>query len=74
VWYADIQRIVEKDAPYSAREKFSSRAVREMIREQPYFVKEDRRVMGMGEKQRRVMILDLTSVPEVLQRIADYLG
>lgn len=74
VWYADIQRIVEKEAPYSAREKFSSRAVREMIREQPYFVKEDRRTMGVGEKQRRVMILDLTCVPEVLQRIADYLG
>lgn len=54
------------------REIFSSRAIKEALREEPYFVKEDRTTMGTAATQRRVIVLRVTGddIPEVLQNIS----
>ena len=69
-------RQFDRSLTSSVRESFSANAIRELIREQDYYVeaKDNRRPMGMKGVQRRVMIFDLNQVPEVLQRIAEAAG
>ena len=69
-WYAEAFRQFSYQQPRN-QEPFSSSAIRELIREQPYFKKEDRERMGIRETIRRVMILDISRAPEVIKRIAD---
>ena len=69
-WYAEAFRQFSYQQPRN-QEPFSSSAIRELIREQPYFKKEDRERMGIRETIRRVMILDISQAPEVIKRIAD---
>lgn len=74
MWFTEIFRIFERETPYSSREKFSKRAVLEGMKEEKYFLKEDRVRIGMQETMRRVIAIDLTKAPEPLQNIASYLG
>lgn len=75
VWFAEIFRLFEKDMGYNnTKEKFSKRAVLEAMREEKYFIKEDRVKLGMSENIRRAIVLDLTKAPEVVQNIANFLG
>lgn len=74
VWFPEVYRLIERSFSISSGEKFSRHATREAIKEEPYFVGEDRKGLGMGEVQRRVLTLDLTKAPIPLQNIASYLG
>ena len=76
VWFPEVFRQFDRSLTSSVRESFSANAIRELIREQDYYVeaKDNRRPMGMKGVQRRVMIFDLNQVPEVLQRIAEAAG
>lgn len=69
VWFAEIFRILEKEN-VRGKDMFSKRAIIESLREEPYFIEEDRRKMGMSEIIRRVVILDLNTAPDIVQQIA----
>jgi len=73
VWFADIFRLFEKDGINNNRQKFSRNAMIALLREEDYFVKEDRVVMGMGENYRRCIVVDIDKVSDTLQSIAAFL-
>jgi 5S rRNA maturation endonuclease (ribonuclease M5) len=74
VWFAEIFRVFERETVSVNRNRFSKRAVLEAMREEPYFIKEDRIKLGMVDNVRRVIALDLSKSPEVINRIANCLG
>lgn len=71
IWFNGVIQIVLAERQEN-REVFSSRAIKEALREEPYFVREDRANMGIEGTQRRVIILRTVGddVPEVLQNIS----
>ena len=72
VWFTEVFRIVSSATRHDTAEPFSKRALLEAIREEPYFMEECRTRMGMGDHLRRVIKLDLTKTPEVLQNIGSF--
>ena len=73
VWFTEVYRLFETVVPYSDRDKFSKRAILEILKEEPYFVSDqDRAKMGMEGKVRRVLTFDLTKCPESLQNIVSF--
>ena len=71
VWFAEVFRLAEREEVRS-KDTFSKRAILEAIKEEPYFIKEDRVKMGMNENIRRVISLDMDKVPEVLKNIGAF--
>lgn len=74
VWFGEVYRLFEKDSNASIRERFTRRASLGMLREESYFIEETRHKMGVNENMRRVVVIDLTKAPEVVQNIANCLG
>lgn len=72
VWFAEIFRIVQREGRNT--DSFSKRAILESIREEDYFLTEERAPMGMSETIRRVIVLDLEHAPEVVHNIANCLN
>lgn len=70
VWFAEVFRLIQKEETRVAGSTFSKRAILDAIHEEDYFIEEDRVRMGINESPHRVMVLDLTKAPEVLQNIA----
>jgi hypothetical protein len=58
----------------TSMEKFSSKAISESLKEEPYFVSHGRTTLGIHETQRRVVTVDVTKAPVPLQNIANYLS
>jgi len=73
VWFSEVFRIVAKES--GNHNTFSRRAIFEAIKEEDYYLATpDRKPIGMSETVRRVITIDLTQAPEVLQNIANCLG
>ncbi len=72
IWFAEVFRISQKEGG-SHRDNFSKRAIAEGVRDEPYFLRDDRTKMGMNEIVRRCIVLDIESAPEVLKQIASFL-
>lgn len=73
VWFPEIFRIVQKEES-RLKDTFSKRAIMEALREEDYFLREDRIRMGIKEDLRRGIVLDLTKAPEIIQQIAGALS
>ena len=73
VWFAEVFRIVQKEE-IRGKDSFSKRAIMEALREEDYFMREDRSKLGVSEVVRRVFVLDLTKAPEIVCQIAEALG
>lgn len=73
VWYIEVFRLIDRALGHH-EEKFSASAIREAIREEPYYIESCRVGMGVNDVQRRVIALDLTKAPTALQNIGSYLG
>jgi 5S rRNA maturation endonuclease (ribonuclease M5) len=71
MWFEEIFNLVQRQNRGITRENFSNRAIREAIKEEPYFLEYTRREMGLNKSRRRVYILDLThpETPQSLQNI-----
>lgn len=74
VWFSEIFRQFEKEQGYG-KERFSKRAVLELLREEAYFIHEGRHTFGTSVGvQRRDIVIDLTKAPDVVKNIANALG
>lgn len=70
IWYPAVFKEVN-DRIKDSRQRFSKHAILRAIREEPYFVSEDRRVcMGMLQQRRCVLTLDLSKAPEPIRNLA----
>ncbi|HET8686530.1 MAG TPA: CHC2 zinc finger domain-containing protein [Methanosarcina sp.] len=69
VWYNYVYKAVADDQ--RGRFTFSKNAVLSAIREEPYFVSDDkRRQLGMDNTRPRVLTIDITQAPDVVKNIA----
>lgn len=69
IWYPAVFWVVQNE--FRGRFTFSKNAVKSAIREEPYYVCEDRKVpMGMDGARRLVLTLDLETCPDNIRNIA----
>lgn len=69
IWYPATFRVIADEA--RGKFPFSKNAVLSALREEPYFVTDDRKVsMGLDGTRRTVVTLDLTKAPDCLRNIA----
>lgn len=75
IWFREVFRIVQSNQKINtpSDERFTENAVRAAIRDEQWWLGEDREPMGVTETRRRVLIIDLTKAPEVIQNIANAL-
>jgi hypothetical protein len=71
IWFAPVFELINNENRNSLEERFSKNALKAEIREEPYYVGEDKRKMGLSNTKRRVLILDLDKAPETLQNIGE---
>lgn len=71
MWFAHIYRMVVDS--YSGRFPFSRNAILSALREEPYFVSDDRKLsLGLNSSSRRLVVtLDLTKASDTVKNIAD---
>jgi 5S rRNA maturation endonuclease (ribonuclease M5) len=73
LWYPAVFKAVN-DSIRDPRQKFSKHALIRSIKEEPYFIEEDRRVlMGLSQTRRSVMTLDLMKSPDHLKSAVGFL-
>jgi hypothetical protein len=71
VWFPAVYKAVVDDS--RGKFPFSKNAVISAIREEPYFVSDDRKVkMGMNGARRIVLTLDMDKAPDVIKNIGNY--
>lgn len=69
IWFPATYKIVQDEA--RGRFPFSKNAVLQALREEPYFLSDDKKVqMGMNGVRRIVVTLDLTKAPDSVKNIA----
>lgn len=69
LWFPALYKIVRDEE--RGRFPFSKMAVLSALREEPYFISDDRKItMGMDGVRRTVITLDLTIAPEIVKNIA----
>jgi 5S rRNA maturation endonuclease (ribonuclease M5) len=67
IWFDEVFQIVTEERRLSR--EFTDRAIRNAIKEEPYFIGQDRKPMGIKEARRRVMVLDLAVAPNTVKNI-----
>lgn len=75
IWFREVFRIVKDNQKLTvnSEERFSENAVRESLKDEEWYLGEDREPMGVSETRRRVCIIDLKRAPETIQNIANAL-
>ena len=76
IWFIDAWRICTSMRRDNTEEQFSRDAVRTALKEEPYYVTDTSRRMGVGRGTvRRVMVFDITdeNLPDSLRSIAEAL-
>lgn len=69
VWYPAIFKIIQDES--RGKFAFSKNAVLSALREEPYFLSDDKKVsMGLDGTRRTVVSLDLTKAPDCVRNIA----
>ena len=69
IWYPAIFKIIQDES--RGKFPFSKNAVLSALREEPYFVSDDKKItMGLDGTRRTVITLDLTKAPESVRNIA----
>lgn len=69
IWYPAVFKVVQDDS--RGKFPFSKNAVLSALREEPYFVSDDKKVsMGLDGTRRVVITLDLTKAPDSVRNIA----
>lgn len=69
IWYPPVFKVVQDEA--KGKFPFSKNAVLSALREEPYFVSDDKKVsMGIEGTRRTVITLDLTKAPDSIKNIA----
>ena len=68
VWFSEIFRIVKREDARNP-DPFSSRAIKASIIEEPYFVVESRKRVGLGNDIRRVLVFNFDKMPDSLKTI-----
>ena len=69
IWYSEVFRVVKDET--RGKFPFSKNAVLSAIKEEPYYISNDKKVsMGIDGTRRTVMSIDLTKAPESLRNIA----
>jgi hypothetical protein len=71
VWFAEVCRQVDA-VSRGAKEEFSKKAILEALREEDYFLGEDRKELGLHPVRRRVIVLDLDKAPFSIQNIGNF--
>lgn len=72
IWFAGVFGEVEDQVRHSS-EKWSKLAVLGAIKEEPYFVSDEKRInMGISGTRKYVLTLDLTKCPEVLREMVEF--
>lgn len=74
IWFTSVYHAFEKDTTYTDRQKFSKSAILAAIREEPYFISEGRKEIGIKGRQRRCIVLDIDSAPDSIKNIAGFLN
>jgi 5S rRNA maturation endonuclease (ribonuclease M5) len=70
VWFPHVYRVVNE--AYHNRFAFTKNAVLAALREEPYFVSDDRKItMGINGVRRVVVTLDLNKAPDSIKNIAN---
>lgn len=71
IWFPAVYKAVMDDS--RGKFPFSKNAVISAIREEPYFVNDDRKVkMGLNGSRRIVLTLDMDKAPDTIKNIGDY--
>ncbi len=73
VWFPAVFQIVQTESR-GIKEDFTKYAILSAIREEPYYVGERKKNMGINPVQRRVIVLKLENAPEAIQNIANFYG
>ena len=69
VWYSAVFRIIQDES--KGKFPFSKNAVMSALREEPYFISENKKVaMGLDGTRRMAVTLDLTLAPDSIKNIA----
>lgn len=76
LWWGEIVRQVQRHTPSrDSKEEFSTRALLSALREEPYFISDDKKKrMGTGDAERRVVILDLSKATDTIKSIGNFRG
>jgi hypothetical protein len=73
IWFPHVYRVVNE--AYHGKFQFTKNAVLAAMREEPYYVGEDRKVtMGINGVRRVVVTLDLNKAPDSIKNIGQYNG
>jgi hypothetical protein len=72
IWFSHIFRIYSSEN--KLKEDFSKAAVLHAIKEEPYYLRSDRKGLGVRGVQRRVLVLDIDKAPDSIKNIAEFLG
>lgn len=68
IWFPHVYRVVQDS--YNGKFAFTKNAVLAQLREEPYFVSDDKKItMGTNGVRRTVVTLDLTKAPDVVKNI-----
>ena len=73
LWFAEIYRIFERSGTFSNKSKFSKNAILSAMKEEDYYLGEDRVQVGMAGNYRRCIVLDIQKSNEIVQGIARFL-
>lgn len=73
IWLRSIYDILSKEGGRAlGKEVFSYQAIRRAIKDEAYFIKEDRQRLGRRDVSQRVLIFDIDKLPAVMRPIVEY--
>lgn len=71
VWFPHVYRVVQET--YNGKLAFTKNAILAQLKEEPYFVSDDKKIsMGLNGVRRVVITLDLTKAPDVIKNIGQF--